>query len=479
LLAQNDTEMPVPPAAAATAPSRFYAGARVAAGDREGTAVLRRGNGWLVEFSGGGAVLEERQLTPLNSPTVHWMDAVIDAIGPEAEVVLLGDSTHGTQEYYSMRFEVAQSLVLLYGVTAIAVEGDCVAAGRVDRYVRGVGDDKTAEEALRGFACDDGGTTRWLWRNVPSENFVAWLREHNQTADVKVGFFGLDLFAADRSARAVVEYLGCVDHAAARRAEGSYACFLASASPDDYASACAAEARVDARACEARIAAARDACEKVLADLQVNRFDYWDIMGANQLLMAEMNAEVVVSAQQFYAKRLLEPDVNRSIRDQHMSQALLKLKAQLEMVQGQSPRIAVMAHNSHLGDGRATAHERQWNIGFLARETFGASVRIVGFSTYDGTVTALAPDGDRPTRQPLRPARADSAEALLHANYAAHSGPKVIDLQRPLPADERVVDALRGRRPQRFVGTTYLPDNELRSHYIDADVPSQYETLCF
>ena len=206
LLAPNDTEMPVPPAAAATAPSRFYAGARVAAGDREGTAVLRRGNGWLVEFSGGGAVLEERQLTPLNSPTVHWMDAVIDAIGPEAEVVLLGDSTHGTQEYYSMRFEVAQSLVLLYGVTAIAVEGDCVAAGRVDRYVRGVGDDKTAEEALRGFACDDGGTTRWLWRNVPSENFVAWLREHNQTADVKVGFFGLDLFAADRSARAVVEY---------------------------------------------------------------------------------------------------------------------------------------------------------------------------------------------------------------------------------------------------------------------------------
>ena len=182
----------------------------------------------------------------------------------------------------------------------------------------------------------------------------------------------------------------------------------------------------------------------MLADLQVNRFDYWDIMGANQLLMAEMNAEVVVSAQQFYAKRLLEPDVTWSIRDQHMSQALLKLKAQLEMVQGQSPRIAVMAHNSHLGDGRATAHERQWNIGFLARETFGASVRIVGFSTYDGTVTALAPDGDRPTRQPLRPARADSAEALLHANYAARSGPKVIDLQRPLPADERVVTRCAG-----------------------------------
>ena len=208
--------------------SAFYAGQRVTIDDQGGRLACRRGAGWRVDLEDGGAVFvdDDARLASAPTPRSHWLDGVLEAIAAPAEVFLLGESTHGTREYYALRFELIQSLIELKGVSVVAVEGDCVAAARVDAYVRGTSPDRTAEEALRGFT---GGraTTPWLWRNREVERFVEWLRERNASSAAACGFAGLDLFSARASARMVVEYLELVDPPASRAAADRYGCFLA------------------------------------------------------------------------------------------------------------------------------------------------------------------------------------------------------------------------------------------------------------
>ena len=185
-------------------------------------------------------------------------------------------------------------------------------------------------------------------------------------------------------------------------------------SPDDYAAACAAEARADGALAAANADGVRSACEALLGLLQAKRYDYWDRgVDASEHFAAEQHAEVVVSAQQFYSKRLTEPDVTWSVRDQHMANALLRLRQQLEMIHGAPPRIVVFAHNSHVGDARHSATGGQWNVGYLARETFGTAVKILGFSTSQGTVTAMPGGATEPRRLDLAPPRDGSCEKVL------------------------------------------------------------------
>ena len=190
--------------------STFYAGQRVSVEDQGGRLACRRGAGWRVDLEDGGAVFveDDARLAPAPTPRSHWLDGVLEAIASPAEVFLLGESTHGTREYYALRFELIQSLIELKGVSVVAVEGDCVAAARVDAYVRGTSPDRTAEEALRGFT-GGRGTTPWLWRNKEVVHFVEWLRERNASSAAACGFAGLDLFSARASARMVVD---CVDN---------------------------------------------------------------------------------------------------------------------------------------------------------------------------------------------------------------------------------------------------------------------------
>ena len=177
--------------------------------DQGGRLACRRGAGWRVDLEDGGAVFvdDDARLAPAPTPRSHWLDGVLETIASPAEVFLLGESTHGTKEYYALRFELIQSLIELKGVSVVAVEGDAVAAARVDSYVRGTSSDRTAEEALRGFT-GGRGTTPWLWRNREVERFVEWLRERNASSAAACGFAGLDLFSARASARMVVD---CVD----------------------------------------------------------------------------------------------------------------------------------------------------------------------------------------------------------------------------------------------------------------------------
>ena len=190
--------------------SAFYAGQRVSVDDQGGRLACRRGAGWRVDLEDGGTVFvdDDSKLEPAPTPRSHWLDGVLEAIAAPAEVFLLGESTHGTRDYYALRFELVQSLIELKGVSVVAIEGDCVAAARVDSYVRGTSSDRTAEEALRGFT-GGRGTTPWLWRNKEVVHFVEWLRERNASSAAACGFAGLDLFSARESARMVVN---CVDH---------------------------------------------------------------------------------------------------------------------------------------------------------------------------------------------------------------------------------------------------------------------------
>ncbi len=189
--------------------SEFYAGQRVSVDDQGGRLACRRGAGWRVDLEDGGAVFvdDDTRLAPAPTPRSHWLDGVLEAIAAPAEVFLLGESTHGTRDYYALRFELVQSLIELKGVSVVAIEGDCVASARVDAYVRGTSSDRTAEEALRGFA-GGRGTTPWLWRNREVERFVEWLRERNASSAAACGFAGLDLFSARASARMVVDCVG-------------------------------------------------------------------------------------------------------------------------------------------------------------------------------------------------------------------------------------------------------------------------------
>ena len=177
--------------------SAFYAGQRVSVDDQGGRLACRRGAGWRVDLEDGGTVFvdDDSKLEPAPTPRSHWLDGVLEAIAAPAEVFLLGESTHGTRDYYALRFELVQSLIELKGVSVVAVEGDAVAAARVDAYVRGTSSDRTAEEALRGFT-GGRGTTPWLWRNREVERFVEWLRERNASSAAACGFAGLDLFSA-------------------------------------------------------------------------------------------------------------------------------------------------------------------------------------------------------------------------------------------------------------------------------------------
>ena len=208
--------------------SEFYAGQRVSVDGQGGRLACRRGAGWRVDLEDGTTTFvdDDSKLAPAPTPRSHWLDGVLEAIAAPAEVFLLGESTHGTREYYALRFELIQSLIELKGVSVVAVEGDCVAAARVDAYVRGTSPDRTAEEALRGFT-GGRGTTPWLWRNKEVVHFVEWLKERNASSAAVCGFAGLDLFSARASARMVVEYLELVDPPASRTAADRYGCFLA------------------------------------------------------------------------------------------------------------------------------------------------------------------------------------------------------------------------------------------------------------
>lgn len=403
---------------------------------------------------GDAAILEciRRDAVPLQNGDAAG--ALARFVG-DAHFVLLGEASHGTHEFYRERAAMTQRLIEERRIDAVAVEADWPDAARVDRYVRGLGDDHGAEHALRGFDRFPG----WMWRNAEVARFVEWLRRYNERqATPPVGFFGLDLYSLFKSIDAVVQYLERHDPAAAQRARADYACF----------EHCGRDSQ---RYAYETAFGTSPSCERAvltqLRELQRSR----EHASSHESFYAEQNARLVKNAEEYYRTMFRGRVSSWNLRDRHMAETLDELALHLGRQLGRPARIAVWAHNSHIGDARATEIGRagEWNLGQLTREAHGHDVVLVGFTTSHGHVMAASEwDGQHAVKR-VRPALHGSYEALFH-----DSGLPAFFL--PL-RDGPAAEALRDERLERAIGVIYLPESERRSHYFHASLPRQFDAV--
>ena len=332
--------------------------------------------------------------------------ALLERLGSPS-VTLIGEASHGTQDFYHLRASITKHLIEHQGSTAVAVEADWPDAYRVNRFVRGEGGDGDANSALSGFE----RFPSWMWRNTEVLSFVRWLREWNDRHPKrKVGFYGLDLYSLSTSIQAVITYLDKVDPDAARRARDRYACFDHFAG-DTHAYGYAVSAGIT-EPCEREVV-------QQLAELRKRAAEYASRDGElaeDEFFFAEQNARLAANAEEYYRAMFRGRHSSWNIRDTHMADTFDALMAFLGQRNGVKPRIAVWAHNSHLGDARATemGERGELNLGQLLRERHGAHVKSIGFTTYDGTVTA-ASDWDGAGRAQSRPSGARRIDRGLAA----------------------------------------------------------------
>jgi len=390
-------------------------------------------------------------------------DPLMEFIG-DARFVLLGEASHGTHEFYRARADITKRLIEEKGFTAVAVEADWPDAYRVKRYVSGEGADPDAEEALGGFK----RFPAWMWRNADVLDFVGWLEDHNQSLPPKAhktGFYGLDLYSLHTSIEAVLGYLDKVDPEGARRARYRYGCFE-HFGEDPQAYGYAASFGLSAT-CESEVVAQ-------LVDLQRRAADYARRDGrvaADDFFYAEQNARLIKNAEVYYRTMFRGGVSSWNLRDLHMAETLDALAEHFER-QGVRPKIAVWAHNSHLGDARATdrARHKEWNVGQLIRQKLGGECISVGFTTYTGTVTAASEWGGAAERKRVRPAMPGSFESLFHdAGIPAF----LLTLPRRSP----LTNGLRETRLERAIGVIYRPETELASHYFHASLSDQFDAV--
>lgn len=380
----------------------------------------------------------------------------------DAHIVLLGEASHGTHEFYRERAAITKRLIRELGFNAVAVEADWPDAYRVNRYVRGDAQDTTAEGALGDFR----RFPRWMWRNADVLDFVGWLRDRNDGLPEhaqKLGFYGLDLYSLQASIEAVVDYLDRVDPAAAASARRRYACFDHFGGTEEYALATSAGI---APSCE------REVVEQ-LVEFRHKAASYAARNGSiprDEWFYAFQNARLVRNAEAYYRAMFEGSRKTWNLRDAHMAETLQSLQRHLSAA-GRTAKIVVWAHNSHVGDARATemSQRGEWNIGQLARSTYGDDAVLIGLTTYDGTVTA-ASDWDAPAeRKEVRPALPDSYEALF---YGVDCPAFFLTLR-----DKSAMQVLDEPRLERAIGVVYRPDTERQSHYFHSRIAHQFDAI--
>jgi erythromycin esterase-like protein/predicted phosphoribosyltransferase len=388
------------------------------------------------------------------------LEQVLDLIG-NAQVVLVGEASHGTDEFYRLRAALTRRLIEDRGFTAVAVEADWPDALRVNRYVRGQGSDASSDEALSAFR----RFPRWMWRNTVVQEFVQWLREHNQHSATPAGFYGLDLYSLHTSIESVLKYLDQVDPESAARARARYSCF------DHFGD----DPQVYGYATTSGIMASCE--EEVVSQLVELQQEAGRLAAASEdgdeAFFAVQNARLVRNAESYYRAMFAGRIPSWNLRDGHMAETLEALRTHLAREDGEA-KIVVWAHSSHLGDASATAMaaEGEVNLGQLVRERHGRDAFLLGFTTYEGTVTA-ASNWDEPARQrQVRPALAGSYEALLHEVASPQRPDFLLDLRDP-----SVAASLRPPRLERAIGVIYRPETERFSHYFLADLPAQFDAV--
>ncbi len=403
------------------------------------------------------AVVREAALPLRGTPTDY--DRLIAAAAGSTRV-LLGESTHGTHEYYRERARITQRLISEMGFNAIAIEGNWSPTYRVNLYVRGLGNDRSAEQALQDYK----RFPKWMWRNSEFRDFVEQLRAYNLTLPrpKRIGVFGVDVYDMFDAADAVVGHLGTVDESAARRARRHYACF-ARHDRDEHRYGAAAQARS---------AVCADEAAAVLAE--VKRLPRPASLEAAEAHFAATGAAESVSASEAYF-RTIHANVDAwNLRDQQMAENVEAIAAYAARLTGREGRVVVWSHNSHTGDARATiaALKGQLNLGQLMKQRHADKAMLVGFLTHSGTVQA-APAWDQPSREfTLKPAMANSDADLFHRTGFD-------SFLLVLRGDPKLAASLSARMLQRAVGVVYIPHAELQSHYGPAQLSAQFDAVVY
>ncbi len=409
----------------------------------------------------------EHLIKILNEESIPLKDndyaSLIEQIG-ESRFVLLGEATHGTETFYQARIDISKRLIQEKGFMCIAIEGDWPDAYSIHRYIQGAGDPHDNEKSLDSFK----RFPKWMWRNHTVAQFLSWLRHHNDLLQEKekIAFYGLDLYSFDDSMQAVINYLSKVDPEAAINAKARYACFdHMSVDPQEYGLLCAQ--------------GLREPCTKAvlqnLLDIYQHHFDYIkkDGLAAEETFFyAAQNARVVKNGEHYYRSMYENHASSWNNRDSHMAETVDHIVDHLEKRHGKPAKIIIWAHNSHVGDARATemGARGEINIGQLIREKYAESCYNIGFSTYDGTVLAANDWGANGEIKKINPGLEGSFEALFH------------DL-----AHDRFLLTLRGNqvleyylktpRLQRAIGVIYAPHTERYSHYFFTQLPYQFDSI--
>ncbi|WP_158845986.1 erythromycin esterase family protein [Saccharothrix deserti] len=378
-------------------------------------------------------------------------DMLLDRVG-DARVVMLGEASHGTHEFYGRRAQLTRRLIAEKGFSFVAVEGDWPACDRVDATVRrraGAPEDPRA--ALAAF---DRWPT-WMWANEEVVDFCRWLRRHNAglPEQERVAFHGLDVYSLWESLREILIHLREHDPQEVPAAVAAYRCFEPHGTdPQDYA----LSTRFVPQGCENEVVGLLVRLRRHAASDGAGRFGAWQ------------NAEVVAGAERYYRSLLGGGQPSWNVRDRHMDDTLDRLLDH----HGPGSKAVVWAHNTHIGDARATdmAASGLVNTGQLARERYGPDqVVLVGFGTHRGTVVAAEAWGAGMRAMPVPPARSGSLEDALH-----HAAPG--EALFVFPRGDQP-DLLTDTLPHRAIGVVYHPEHERWGNYVETVLGERYDAF--
>jgi protein-L-isoaspartate(D-aspartate) O-methyltransferase len=382
------------------------------------------------------------------------LDKLLERIG-DSRVVLLGEASHGTAEFYDMRARITRELVEKKGFTIVAVEADWPDAEHLDHYVRGTSPDPLLQSApFSRFPT-------WMWANRSVLAFVHWLKAHNAGIALRgkqVGFYGLDLYSLSSSIEAVLNYLELVDPETAEVARVRYGCLTPwTKDPALYGHVTLTKRY---RECEHDVIA-------TLKDLLKHRLDYSRADG-ERYFGAEQNARLVANAERYYRTMYYAENNSWNQRDRHMFETLQSV---LDF-RGNGSKAVIWEHNSHIGDARATemSARGEFNIGQLVRQEYGGAAYSIGFGTDHGTVAAASEWGGPMEVKRVQPSHIDSYERVCHEVTTDNF---LLPLRYPL--QELTRNRLLAERLERAIGVIYRPDTELQSHYFYASLPRQFD----
>ena len=372
----------------------------------------------------------------------------------DARVVLLGECSHGTAEFYRARAAITQYLIENHGFNLLTLEADWPDAAALNRHVRGLRSRDDDSSVFQRFP-------HWMWRNAEFSALVAWLKKHNdgRAEHDQTGVYGLDLYNMDESITTVLHYLDEVDPEAATIARERYGCLTPwQHDPATYGRAMLTDRF---RTCESAVV-------QQCRDLLDNKLEYAQHNG-ERFLDAAQSARLITSAERYYRTMYYGGAESWNLRDTHMFETLNHLLD----AHGAEAKAIVWAHNSHIGDARHTdmgVSRGEHNVGQLCREKYGDGARLIGFGTHTGTVAAANDwDGDVQVMD-VRPSHSDSIERLCHDNAPSAS---LLDLRES--RNPALHHALSAPLLERFIGVIYRPDTEMESHYSEVSVSRQFD----